>query len=527
MAKRWLADCLSYHPSCSRRYASCWTPTRLVDISDLDGSGDVQLVITDQDTPNQPYVTLSHCWGLYPQVRLLESNVEEFKKRVPLSILSKTFVDAIMFTRKLGHRFIWIDSLCIVQDSVEDWESESALMSLIYGRAICTIAASHATDGRGGCEASRDPLSIWPCVIPSPFQSDPDRKDTFYRVHAEDIEERWQHNVKDGPLYQRGWVLQERFLSPRTLYFGYEQLLWGCSTMEACESFPFNPIPEYDCPYNFRGDRRDFVDSFSSQHEPRAIRPFWVRWAKIVELYTSAKLAKRSDKLIALSGLATELQQHKSVKYLSGLWMDDGLPWALCWYRECGVPQSAPLDGSGEPSWSWASLDGKIGTYSNQNGDPLVTLDHIQANDDAISADKSQYRGTVLYLRGTLKLAYFDANDSSNHLHFRPRSQEQSLKLTHDLIFEKTSSDKLFFDTNSRDENPASGANFDFDDDRPEGNWMFCLPLVNHFPHRKGPVSTLVLKPVKGPPSHFRRIGIFSGWDNWIAGTEEMVIGLV
>lgn len=144
--------------------------------------------------------------------------------------LSKTFLDAIEVTRSLGLRFLWIDSLCIIQDSIEDWATQSAVMGLIYRNSICTIAATAAVDGRDGCFYTRDSSLAEPCkVIISTHRDYGDPSSTMvtslYVIVPQYI---WSDGVNNAPLNQRAWVLQERILSPRTIHFSKYQLFWEC-----------------------------------------------------------------------------------------------------------------------------------------------------------------------------------------------------------------------------------------------------------------------------------------------------------
>lgn len=68
-----------------------------------------------------------------------------------LSDLPPLFQDAIIITRQLGLRYLWIDSLCIIQDSLRDWETEAAKMASIYQNSYVTISATDASNGSAKC----------------------------------------------------------------------------------------------------------------------------------------------------------------------------------------------------------------------------------------------------------------------------------------------------------------------------------------------------------------------------------------
>ncbi|KAK4106598.1 HET-domain-containing protein, partial [Parathielavia hyrcaniae] len=114
----------------------------------------VRLIETARVTPDGPYVTLSHCWGRASEVFKLETrNREELLEQVP--VLPQTFEDAIVAAQRLGARYIWIDSLCIIQDDAQDWEKESSSVADVYRNAMCNIAASASHDSNGGLYRDR------------------------------------------------------------------------------------------------------------------------------------------------------------------------------------------------------------------------------------------------------------------------------------------------------------------------------------------------------------------------------------
>ena len=116
---------------------------------------------------NKPYLTLSHCWGKIAFLRLQKDNLDILTNSFPISSLPQTFQDAITFTRKIGIQFLWIDSLCILQDSFRDWEQESTLMAKIYGNSSLNLAATAAIDSSKDLFSERNPASLSVCTIQS------------------------------------------------------------------------------------------------------------------------------------------------------------------------------------------------------------------------------------------------------------------------------------------------------------------------------------------------------------------------
>jgi hypothetical protein len=116
----WNERCKASHPDCSPKYRGGWLPTRLLDVGNGSGNTQVRLCCTDLLPPGVKYTSLSHCWVKKPCIRLTSETLCAFEKDIPVSELSNTFRDAITITRRLGMRYLWIDSLCIIQDSLLD-----------------------------------------------------------------------------------------------------------------------------------------------------------------------------------------------------------------------------------------------------------------------------------------------------------------------------------------------------------------------------------------------------------------------
>lgn len=145
MISKWIDECKSSHPTC-RLDESAWLPTRLLDVGSLDGTQLPRLVETVKEDVEPPYAALSHMWGdpnqgHAPPVRTLKANYTKMESGIPWQIMSKNFIDAVIATRRLGLRYIWIDSLCIIQDSPEDWQKEAATMYKVYKFAEITLVA--------------------------------------------------------------------------------------------------------------------------------------------------------------------------------------------------------------------------------------------------------------------------------------------------------------------------------------------------------------------------------------------------
>nr|XP_036580365.1 eukaryotic translation initiation factor eif1a-like protein [Colletotrichum truncatum]KAF6788277.1 eukaryotic translation initiation factor eif1a-like protein [Colletotrichum truncatum] len=138
-----------------------WLPTRLVDVG-LSGDAEWKLCITSEDLASQPpaprYMTLSYRWGVGQQLLLLGSTLNTFRRGGSLiSELPKTFQDLVAVARRFGVRYLWIDCLCIIQDSTDDWEAEAPMMRQVYANSACNVAASASNDPDGGLFRAREP----------------------------------------------------------------------------------------------------------------------------------------------------------------------------------------------------------------------------------------------------------------------------------------------------------------------------------------------------------------------------------
>ena len=174
---------------------------------------------------------------------------EGFLAGIPSKELPQTFQDAITVTRRLQIRYLWIDSLCILQDSPEDWTHESVQMHHVYGNAYVTLAADDSRDSSQGLFRGRLPSLATPTIVVTAWKEALAKR--FIVIHRRF----WSESVAESPLNRRAWVLQERYLSPRIIHFGETQILWECKSRDCCETFP-DGIPEVaqDIHTRFKGD---------------------------------------------------------------------------------------------------------------------------------------------------------------------------------------------------------------------------------------------------------------------------------
>ncbi|KAH5279393.1 hypothetical protein HBI23_050860 [Parastagonospora nodorum] len=360
----WIVECTEDHTdSLCDMVESPTLPKRVVDV----GSDNNSVRLIEPNGLEQNYICLSHCWGLEQIITTTMTNLDDHKQSISWKGLSNTFQDAITLTRTLGFRYIWIDSLCIIQDSTEDWQVESAKMASIYSNGYLTIAGTKSRNGLGGL-----------------FSSTPD-----YRVAGTTPEgekyclyfrERIDHQIdnilesagmtsseKYYPLLSRAWVYQERMLSTRVLHFGRYELFFECKSTIQCEcgTIRFHgagtetPVPLIKVGY------AGALEAYDQCYKADALEKVQYHgarlWRSMVSCYTALRLTKSKDRLPAFGGLARQMASKRKTRYLAGLWedalIDDSL-WTLYTPSKLKCPRPEPRNA---PTWSWASVESAAG----------------------------------------------------------------------------------------------------------------------------------------------------------------------
>jgi hypothetical protein len=218
--------------------------------------------------------------------------------------------------QKLGVRYLWM-LICIVQDSDSDWRAESSVMGKIYGNSLCNIAATGSSQTYGGLFQETNISELNPKTISIRSKG----KDTTHCFTENQI---WCDEISDARLNNRGWVFQERVLSPRTLHYT-SQLFWECRTKEACETFP-SGVPSRWCEGG----------CLSLELHPLTLKT-WLNKSssylrdQIVRSYTQRELTRASGRLVAIAGIGMEVWSLWRDQYLAGLWKRK-LPRCLLWY---------------------------------------------------------------------------------------------------------------------------------------------------------------------------------------------------
>ena len=154
--------CSSTHSRCSPNPCGSNFPTRLLDLDAGETHASIRVTVTDTNPREGEYMTLSHCWGAAQFITLRKINIEELRQGIPLTKPPRTFQDAVAVTRLFKARHLWIDPLCILQDSNEDWLKQSATMKDIYRHSMMNISATGAAESTVGCFLDRNADKVRP-----------------------------------------------------------------------------------------------------------------------------------------------------------------------------------------------------------------------------------------------------------------------------------------------------------------------------------------------------------------------------
>ncbi|PLB42552.1 HET domain-containing protein [Aspergillus candidus] len=366
-----LSDCQENHLECNLEERDWGLPTRVLDLGDRVSplTSDTRLYVTHREP--EAYVCLSHCWGSDGGSRPLETTVEtlsEFEQGISYQNLPKTFQDAVVFTRKLGYRFLWIDSLCIVQDDNDDWLREAGRMASIYENADLTLAAASSSNSKGGLFFKTIPESLiegneheelHPALrrFSDPSFFEYGRRQSLVEKSGPDV---------SSPLIKRAWIYQERILSRRMLYFTPLELVFECRDSNSSES-GYQWI-DSSC-------KHAFTPVYSAKISGELVPSLW---RKVVSDFTQLELTLNKDTLPAIAGVATRfskrLEGENPIGYLAGAWRETFIQ-DMLWEADSRTAGSSSRIDAGIPSWSWARSD-LPKTYQDTNY--LHALCHLE-----------------------------------------------------------------------------------------------------------------------------------------------------
>lgn len=300
------------------------------------------------------YIALSYVWGQAAILKLSEDNAEKFERpgslKQHMADLSKTVQDAIHVVRSMGERYLWVDRLCIIQDSPRK-DEQIAKMDSIYGAAVLTIVAAYGSDANAGLRGvrtgsrnfSQSAATIWhdlTLVAAAPSPGD----------------------ITESIWATRGWTYQEQLLSQRLLVFTTEgQAVWQCASSHLLEDtssiIKARPVMRLrqlreGLRFNERQPAPNPTLSPLPLHRPDAI----TEYVAVVQGYTKRRFTFEDDVLAAFQGFGSILQRHLNSRFLAGLpeaYLDQALLW---------IPSIRQKRREGNekylPSWSWVGWSG-------------------------------------------------------------------------------------------------------------------------------------------------------------------------
>ncbi|KAL8310259.1 hypothetical protein RB597_010194 [Gaeumannomyces tritici] len=329
----WLRLCLQDHHDCDKfvfgSVKHFKSPPRLIEIS---ANGTVARLVEASEL-DVPYLALSYCWGVQKVLATTSNNYHSFQDSLPTLQLPKTIREAIEITYRIGYRHLWVDSICIMQDSMEDWRKHTVLMGYIYANAVLTIAATSAAGGSEGCflprpRATRESQSLYnhevqvPCVLSGRYLG------PMLLAPGDDSWSPWSGSLvkelKNSSWKDRAWVLQERFFSRRIVHFGASQTHWECRRCVKSQMFPsyklFQDSIELDWQTLRDPDSGDVPDIDAAEQ--------W--WGKVMARYTRTKITYPADRLPALAAIIQEAEEVFGIRYVAGLCVET-LPRSLLW----------------------------------------------------------------------------------------------------------------------------------------------------------------------------------------------------
>ncbi|TEY55065.1 hypothetical protein BOTCAL_0233g00080 [Botryotinia calthae] len=385
IARGWMDTCIVEHseskcPSFEDRVL----PSRVINVG-LENTGPSLFVTNGL---RGKYTTLSHCWGGQIETVLTTSNLQSFQKEIRMTSLPANFRDAILITRALGFQFLWIDSLCIIQDSKYDWAIESKKMGETYRNSALTIGAAAAHKAADGMLHSRSQSSR--DAKPKLKLSKDSGSDDVVQIASsttqpEDLAELF----KSGPLQSRAWALQEKILSPRILWYGHRQIYWQC----LCGFQSVNGVPAFHT-----GDlyiyptitqkiifNQNYYDGLTRFSEEELLE-INNEYQSMVTDYCARILSYPNDKLPAFSGIAALLHKGIGGHYLAGIWSKNFRE-NLLWRK--WVIKSPNTKLYRAPSWSWAATDEEtrllydnLSHLTSTPHDPILLSHHIEISSE-------------------------------------------------------------------------------------------------------------------------------------------------
>ena len=374
----WIGNCQRSHQLCRMKPRHVGGPKRLLQcLSD----GSVRLVETKSFTQHCDYIALSYCWGnSTAAMKTTRESVVGLRRRIPDESLPQLYREVVALARGINIAYIWIDSLCIIQDSPSDKEEEIMQMSNIFSGALVVVVAASASsphDSLLRVKPQSDQSHTWRTAASLVGYMEMNLVPVKFRKRAKRAH--FSTDATSGtPIYNRGWCFQEKQLASRCLVFCDDEVVWECRSCCKCEcggeqehlsdgnavnaqTSDFSPVVAMR-PYRKR------LFPFA-EHEPfqldETLRYFadaeaaYSFWKTAVANYSSRALTFQTDRLPAISAIASVVAEATEDHYLAGLWRGKllaGLGWVAKKSAQDDPRGPRPYQEYIAPTWSWASL---------------------------------------------------------------------------------------------------------------------------------------------------------------------------
>ena len=414
-ARSWLSICQRDHERCIKSDVhDPVLPTRVIEVG--DESHPPRLYCSEGD--RNPYCALSYCWGNTESLVLTRETLAQWTDNIPLSSLAPTFSNAIIAARELGLRYIWIDVLCAVQDNEDCWSDESSQTHNAFANATITLSAHDSKDVSEGLFRPRGEHLTHPVQlairVPQKYRARRHHLQNHNCMFVLPVQAE-KALLKPGPVQQRGWTLQQHALSTRILHFGAGILYWECLDSHASESDLQGDSHPYRSSVTNFIYAREHKRTFLGRHEQEALEgddkavqevvyetdsddqkiltpsdqsdtsndlaetgqgsdvksiqrtrtnniafpnlQVYTAWQRLVSDFASRTLRRQSDRLVAMLGLSKSVESRLHDESMAGVWKGTHLLPSLLWYAEKPGGTSRI---SNFPTWSWASIQGKI-----------------------------------------------------------------------------------------------------------------------------------------------------------------------
>jgi hypothetical protein len=391
LARGWLGNCQAHHDRCNAAGTRIM-PSRVIEINWIPGALEPSLkLLSNPQWEN--YAVLSYCWGGDQPMKTTALTLQHFSEAISFSDLPKSLRDAVLITWRLSLRFLWVDSLCIVQDDSGVVAREIALMPEIYQNAHVTLSAARSSSSKEGFLHDLLMPSVQAEVFKLLFSCPDGIVGSVILFHEPDF---WD------PIERRAWPLQEFLLSRRILKYGSYQLSWSCLSAEYSENnnAEVNWFSKRDS--QFLNLRRQFLDW------QKDMSSYYNVWRKLVREYSSRSLTEPADRPLAISGIATAMASKRNERYLAGylggLWLGD-LPAGLLW-EVVSSPQPRSR-GYRAPSWSWTSVDGTIEWLHDGNIDPRLRILAYEVTPTELTAPYGALSAGYIKILGHVRSAYW------------------------------------------------------------------------------------------------------------------------